>query len=148
MTARTHHTDAIGQTAPVVPGDLFARHQIITGLRALADFLEANPAVPVNEYGATFHVPIRATDDASAAALVDHAAALLGVNAQHDTRRGGHSIATRTFGRIDYTVFHIPEQERAACLARDSYRTNITLDTTQDDQSTDQDGGQDTGRTA
>lgn len=128
----TTHTDPTGQTAPLVPGDLFARHQTITGLRALADFLEANPAVPVNEYGATFHVPIQAADDASAAALVDNTAELLGVNAEHDTRRGGHYIATRTFGRITYTVFHIPEQERAASLARDSYRTNITLDTDQD----------------
>lgn len=137
----TNNTDPTGQTPVIVPGDLFARHQTITGLRALADFLEANPGVPVNEYGATFHVPIRAADDASAAALVDNTAELLGVNAEHDTRRGGHYIATRTFGRISYTVFHIPEQERAASLARDSYRANITLDT-------DQDGSQDTGRAA
>lgn len=147
MTAHNNPTGPTAQTAPalpVVPGDLFARHQIITGLRALADFLEANPAVPVNEYGATFHVPIRAGDDASAAALVDDTAALLGVNAEHDTARGGHYIATRTFGRIAYTVFHIPEQQRAASLARDSYRDNITLDTDQDDQ----DASTDTGRAA
>lgn len=137
----TAHTNPTGHTSPIVPGDLFARHQTIAGLRALADFLEANPAVPVKEYGETFHVPIRAIDDASAVALVDNAAALLGVNAEHDTARGGHYIATRTFGRISYTVFHIPEQERAASLARDSYRDNITL-------GTDQDTGTDNGRAA
>src|SRR5690606_26479310 len=86
--ALSNHTDPTGRTSPIVPGDLFARHQTITGLRALADFLEANPGVPVNTYGETFHVPIRAADDASAVALVDQTAALLGVNAQHDTRRG------------------------------------------------------------
>ena len=128
----SNHTDPTGRTSPIVPGDLFARHQTITGLRALADFLEANPGVPVNTYGETFHVPIRAADDASAAALVDHTAALLGVDAEHDTRRGGHYLATRTFGRISYTVFHIPEQQRAAYLARDSYRDNITLGTDPD----------------
>ena len=138
----SNHTDPTGRTSPIVPGDLFARHQTITGLRALADFLEANPGVPVNEYGTTIHVPIRAADDASAAALVDHAAALLGVNAAHDTQRGGHYRATRTFGRITYTVFHIPEQQWAASLARDSYRDNIRLD--HDDQG----DGTDAGRVA
>ncbi|XRQ08895.1 hypothetical protein ACN3XK_72505 [Actinomadura welshii] len=139
MTAHTNPARPTGPTgqatpaAPVVPGDLFARHQTIAGLRALADFLEANPAVPVKEYGETYHVPIRADDDATAAAIVDKTAALLGVNAEHDTARGGHYLATRTFGRIAYTVFHIPEQARAAHLARDSYRTNITLGTDQND---------------
>ncbi|TQM66822.1 hypothetical protein FHX41_0411 [Actinomadura hallensis] len=135
----SNHTDPTGRTSPIVPGDLFARHQTITGLRALADFLEANPGVPVNTYGETFHVPIRAADDASAVALVDQTAALLGVNAQHDTRRGGHYLATRTFGRIAYTVFHIPEQQWAASLARDSYRDNIRLD--HHDQGDDSDTG-------
>lgn len=37
-----------------VPGDLFARTQTVAGLRALADFLEANPAVPVREFGADY----------------------------------------------------------------------------------------------
>jgi hypothetical protein len=112
-----------------VPGDLFARHQTIAGLRALADFLEANPGVPVKEYGETYHVPIQAGADASEVALVDQAAALLGVTVDDNRPRGGHYIATRTFGRISYTVFHIPDRQKADSRARDSYRDNIVLDT-------------------
>jgi hypothetical protein len=138
----TTHTDPTGQTAPLVPGDLFARHQAITGLRALADFLEANPAVPVNEYGHDLIVSVRAADDAAAAALVDKAAALLGVDVDDDTRHGGHYTATRSFGRISYRIVHIPQHRRDQYRAQDSYRDNITLDDTH------QDGDQDTGRAA
>ncbi|MER7548190.1 hypothetical protein ABTW95_34810 [Spirillospora sp. NPDC127506] len=135
MTTHTTHTGMSGQTGmtgPIVPGDLFARHQTITGLRALADFLEANPAVPVNEYGHDLIISVRNMDDASAAARVDQLAALLGVDVDDDTRHGGHYTATRTFGRISYSVVHIPEQRHREHHARDSYRDNITLDTDQD----------------
>ncbi|MFI0486790.1 hypothetical protein [Actinomadura sp. 9N215] len=138
MTAPTNPT---GQTAPIVPGDLFARHQTITGLRALADFLEANPGVPVNEYGHDFHFSARTSDDASAVALVDRTAALLGVDVTDDRDRGRHYIATRTFGRITYRIVHIPERQMHEYDARDSYRTNVVVDTGQDD-------GENTGRAA
>jgi hypothetical protein len=117
---------------PVVPGDLFARHQIITGLRALADFLETNPAVPVPEYGRDFDVFPRACDDNSSAALVDRVAALLGV--QVDDRRpfGGHYTASRSFGRITYCIRHIPDRNRREHDAHMSYRDNIRLDEGQD----------------
>ncbi|NVI88065.1 hypothetical protein [Actinomadura sp. BRA 177] len=147
----TTHTNPIGQTPPIVPGDLFARQQTITGLRALADFLEANPAVPVEEYGHNLILSVRNMDDASAAALVDRTAALLGVEVTDDTHWGGHYTATRAFGRITYRIVHIPEQARAASRARDSYRDSITLDTDQDEQSGKdggKDGGKDAGRAA
>ncbi|WP_141580468.1 hypothetical protein [Actinomadura sp. WMMA1423] len=120
--------------SPLVPGDLFARHQIVSGLRALADFLEANPAVPVNEYGHDFLFPVRATDETSAAAQVDHAAALLGVDVSDETRRDGHYSAERTFGRITYRIYHIPERRRRQYRAQDSYQDNIRLDPDQDDE--------------
>ncbi len=114
----TTHTNPTGQTAPVVPGDLFARHQTITGLRALADFLEANPAVPVEEYGYDLTFSVRNMDDASAVALVDRTAALLGVDAADDTHRGGHYIATRSFGRVTYRMVHIPERAASSTAPR------------------------------
>ncbi|URN07691.1 hypothetical protein LUW74_32935 [Actinomadura madurae] len=117
-----------GPAAPVVPGDLFARHQIILGLRALAVFLEANPGVPVNEFGHDLTVSVVA-DDASAVALVDQAAALLGVDVADDTGRGGHYTATRTFGRVSYRIVHIPQRRHEEYRARDSYWDNITVDT-------------------
>ncbi|WP_412515642.1 hypothetical protein K8Z49_27780 [Actinomadura madurae] len=141
----TTPSNPTGPAAPVVPGDLFARHQTITGLRALAVFLEANPAVPVNEYGHDLTVSVRASDDASAVALVDATAALLGVDVTDDTDRGGHYTATRTFGRVSYRIVHIPQRRREEYRARDSYRDNITLDA---DQRSDQGHGEISGRVA
>lgn len=143
MTTHANPTGRTGSAVPVVPGDLFARHQVITGLRALADFLEANPAVPVNEYGNDLLVSVRTGDDASAAAVVDHAAALLGVDVHDDTRRGGHYTATRTFGRISYRIVHIPDCSRREYRAQTSYQDNIRLDLDQDEQ-----GANDSGRAA
>ncbi|WP_433476754.1 hypothetical protein ACQPZP_06660 [Spirillospora sp. CA-142024] len=104
---------------------------------ALADFLEANPAVPVNEYGETFHMFTRTGDDASAAALVDQVADLLGVTVIDDRPDGGHYIAEKTFGRASYRIVHIPERQKRDHQARASYRDNIVLGSdqaTRDDQ--------------
>ncbi|GAA2130415.1 hypothetical protein [Actinomadura napierensis] len=125
MTAHSH-------PIPVVPGDLFARHQVITGLRALADFLEANPAVPVPEYGETFDVFPRDCDDDCSAALVGDVAALLGVQADDDRPSGGHYTASRSFGRITYRIIHIPDRNRRRHEAYMSYCQNIRLDEGQD----------------
>ena len=127
-----HTTPAAG--VPVVPGDLFARHQVITGLRELADFLEANPGVPVPEYGDTFDVFAQEGDDTRSAALVDHVAELLNVPVNDDRPHGGHYRASRSFGRMAYRIVHIPEQRRREYEAETSYRDNITLDTGHDDQ--------------
>ncbi|NVI85773.1 hypothetical protein [Actinomadura sp. BRA 177] len=127
----TTHTNPTGQTPPIVPGDLFARQQTITGLRALADFLEANPAVPVDEYGETYHV-FAHDNDASAVAQVDQTAALLGAEVTDDRPTGGHYTATKRFGRITYRIVHIPKRNKREALARNSYRHNIILDTNQD----------------
>jgi len=113
-----------------IPGDLFARHQTITGLRALADFLEANPAVPVNEYGwtVTAHLGIsRDKTDECQRAEVDHVAGLLGVQ-PFTTRYASHYKASRAFGRIVYQVVHIPARALAEHDARNSYVDNVQLD--------------------
>ncbi|WP_433228993.1 hypothetical protein [Actinomadura formosensis] len=141
----TAYTNPTGQTSPTVPGDLFARHQTIAGLRALADFLEDNPAVPVKEYGAHYSVHTRVGDDAAAAAEVDQVAALLGAEVTDDRPRGGHYIASKTFGRITYRIVHIPARQMAEHYAHISYRDNIRLDHT--DQDGDQ-GSADSGRAA
>lgn len=142
---RNNPTDQTTPAALTLPGDLFARHQTITGLRELADFLEANPSVPVHEYGDTFDVFARTGDDASAAALVDNVAALLGVPVDDDRPHGGHYKAVRSFGRMTYRIVHIPDQRRRQHEAETSYRDNIRLDT---DQDGDQNGGTDNGRAA
>ena len=134
-------------TAPVVPGDLFARHQTIMGLRALADFLEANLGVPVDEYGEYYTFYTRDCDDASAVTLVDHTAALLGVEVTDRRAVGGHYVAQRRFGRITYSIIHIPERRRREHDAELSYRNNIRPDNDQDHDAPDHDD-QGAGRAA
>jgi hypothetical protein len=116
----------INSTAPIVPGDLFARHQTISGLRALADFLEANPAVPVYEYGREYTIYTDRGSETDGRAQVEHIADLLGVTPVEET--SGHYTATKTFGRLSYRIVHIPDRAREAFDARTSYEANIRLD--------------------
>jgi hypothetical protein len=105
---------------PIVPGDLFARTQTIAGLRALADFLESYPAVPVNEYGweVTYHP--HGTDEHEAAE-VDRIAALLDADPVDERNDGGHYTVSKTFGRITYKVIHVPARRMDAHYALMSY---------------------------
>jgi hypothetical protein len=105
-----------------------AREEYIAGLRELADLLEANPCLPAEAYpsGITVHVGpdlrVRADDDA--AAVVDAAAAVLGVETR--TTTGGHYEAVRQLpGGLSYRVLHIPAEVMADHEARNSYSRNI-----------------------
>jgi hypothetical protein len=108
-------------TQPIVPGDLFARTQTIAGLRALADFLEDNPGVPVRELGAEYTVFARREDDATERAEIDDIAAALGETVTDETDDGGHYRVCKTFGRITYSAVHIPARSRDAHKALMSY---------------------------
>lgn len=108
-------------TQPVVPGDLFARTQTIVGLRALADFLEDNPGVPVRELGAEYTVFARREDDAAERAEIDIIAAALGESVTDETEDGGHYTVSKTFGRITYSAVHIPARRRDAHNALMTY---------------------------
>lgn len=114
-----------------IPADLFARTQIITGLRALADFLETNPGVPVNEYGFTINVPLIAGTDDDKRAEVDRVASVMDVTPHDDTAKYGHYIAKRSFGRIAYQVYYSPARTQEHFQARDSYADNIHCDRTE-----------------
>jgi hypothetical protein len=114
----------------VIPGDLFARHQTISGLRALADFLESNPAVPVPAYGWDLNLYMRDHgDDRCHRAEVGRIAALLHAAPVDDTADGGHLVVSKTFGRISYRAVHVPARQMDEHYAHMSYRNNITLDT-------------------
>ena len=106
---------------PIVPGDLFARVQTIRGLRALADFLEANPTVPVSTYGADYKIFTRGESDEGERAEIDRIASTLGEDVKDDTARGGHYTVAKTFGRITYTAVHVPARRQAAYEALMSY---------------------------
>ncbi|MGI5165591.1 hypothetical protein ACQEU3_14635 [Spirillospora sp. CA-253888] len=112
----------------IITRDLFARHRTIAGLRALADFLEANPNVPINRHGVTYYVHSpRDRSDTCGRAFVDHIAALLDAPVNDDTDQDGHYFATRDFGPICYEALHIPQRARALHRAQYSYADNITL---------------------
>ena len=107
-----------------IPGDLFARAQIIAGLRKLADYLENHPELPVPTYGGQVHFYADGTDEQQRAE-VDRIA---GVHPVDNTGRDGHYTASKSFGRMTYQAVYIPSRTWAKHHAQDSYRTNITLD--------------------
>jgi hypothetical protein len=105
-----------------------ARHQIITGLRQLADYLHAHPDLPVSEHGWDLSdYTLRVSDD-QGRADVDRIAAILGVTPADDTRGGGHYTAAKAFGPITYRYVHVPARRRAIHDAWSSYADSITPD--------------------
>jgi hypothetical protein len=109
-----------------------ARVSAITGLRQLADYLDAHPDVPVTEYSWDLLAFAREkNDDHAARAEVDHVADLLDVDVQDHTPNGGHYIAARSFGRVTYEFLHIPACQRARHRAHMSYADNVIPDDTE-----------------
>ena len=80
--------------------------EFISGLRALADYLECNPEVPAPGYSVVYTFP---TDGEWPAMCdeIDAIAARLGVIA-HVTPPGGHYVAVRVFGPVEYRAVAIP----------------------------------------
>src|ERR1700728_1099586 len=115
-------------SARTIPADLFARTQIVNGLRQLANYLDTHPDVPVNEFGWDLLSCTRETTDAAGMAEVDRIAAILGVQVRDDTPEGGHYTAAKTFGRITYEAIHVTTRRRAAHQALMSYADAVTPD--------------------
>lgn len=93
--------------------NLAARLQFIAGLHALADYLAANPAIPVSSHGDQIIVSVNSPEEGGRA-QVHHAARLLGATVTDHTRHGGHLYAEKAFGSLIFRVVSIPE----ACMAR------------------------------
>jgi hypothetical protein len=85
--------------------DPTVRAALINGLRALADYLESNPEVPAPAYPVVHTFPA-AGEWPQMQAEIDATAARLGVNA-HLTG-GGHYVAARFFGPVEYQAVAIP----------------------------------------
>ena len=82
------------------------RAAVLSGLRRLAEFLDSNPAIPAPIY-VTIHTFPPADDEWSGmTADIDAIAALLGVNAEMTP--GGHYVAARSFGPVEYRAVAIP----------------------------------------
>ena len=91
--------------AQVTYSDSTERAAVISGLRGLADYLESTPEVPAPAYPVIYTFPPDG-EWAAMRAEIDAAAALLGVSA-HDTP-GGHYVAARFFGPVEYRAVAIP----------------------------------------
>jgi hypothetical protein len=89
------------------------RRQFIAGLRALADYLAANPAVPVPPHGEEITVHVNSTEEGGRI-QVRRAARLLGVAVTDNTRCDGHFYAEKSFGPLAFRVLSIPD----TCMAR------------------------------
>lgn len=81
------------------------RAELISGFRALADYLESNPQVPAPAYSAVYAFPPEG-DWPAMRTEIDGIAAWLGVIARETA--GGHYVAVRTFGPIEYRAVAIP----------------------------------------
>ncbi len=90
------------------------RSDVVRGLRALADFLDAHPDLP-----APWHVDAPAatsrSDDAAERAEVDRIAGILGVPAATTNPKGTHYEAERDFGGgVKYVATAITKAHMAA----------------------------------
>ena len=85
------------------------RQALISGLRALADFLESNPDVPVPEYTGVLVFPPPAPD-AEKRRQIDVIASRIGSVAEtFSTYR--HYQTSRRFGSVEYRAVAIPADE-------------------------------------
>jgi hypothetical protein len=91
-----------GLTHPNLTGYSAARAEVIRNLRALADFLEARPEMPISA-GATFNLYgfAEGTSD-QRRAQVDYASTLLGAPITDRTALGGNSSTGVSFGNVRY----------------------------------------------
>ncbi|MEU6780401.1 hypothetical protein ABZ912_14460 [Nonomuraea angiospora] len=111
---------------------MIARVQLIDGLRALADFLDAHPDVPLNSW-ASVSYSVTATNlntddrdqDDVERAEVDRVAAILGVTPTLSDN-GSHYTALRTFGPVEYRATAITQEEMALHRAAGTYHGLVT----------------------
>jgi hypothetical protein len=80
------------------------RAALISGFRALADYLESNPGVPAPSYSDVLAFPPDG-DCATMRAEIDAIAERIGVEARETV--GGHYVAARSFGPLEYRAVAI-----------------------------------------
>jgi hypothetical protein len=84
------------------------RIALIEGIRAIADFLEANPDVPAPSYTDVYTFPPNG-ECAEMRVEIDTIAGLLGTQA-HETAGRQHYTAARSFGPVAYRAVAICKQ--------------------------------------
>lgn len=104
-TRKAPHGAGSEDTAENSHSDFTERAALIGGFRALADYLESNPEIPVSAYPVVYAFPADG-EWAHMCAVIDAVAARLGVAARRTI--GGHHVAVRFFGPVEYRAVAIP----------------------------------------
>jgi hypothetical protein len=86
------------------------RQELISGLRALADFLEGNPAVPAPSFTGILVFPPHA-DDAENRQEIDIIASRIGSEIEISPAHR-HYVTSRRFGPVEYRAVAIPADEK------------------------------------
>jgi hypothetical protein len=102
------------------------REGYINALRALADYLAGNPAIPVPSDG-TASVRV-AGPTHGGCAQVDHIAALLGSPVEDSLTSTGYYQTRRDFGPIEYVAWTVTDVTVARNRAATSYWGCVTPD--------------------
>lgn len=86
------------------------RRALISGLRELAGFLEANPGVPAPKYADVLVFPAHAASDAERRGAIDAIAPLIGSETETSPFHR-HYMTSRRFGPVEYRAVAIPSDE-------------------------------------
>lgn len=87
------------------------RLELITGLRALATFLEGNEDIPAPKWADVMVFPDQTADDA-ARNEIDYIAVLVGAVTEEGAT--GHYWASRNFGSVEYRAVAVPAKAKEA----------------------------------
>jgi hypothetical protein len=99
--------EVTGNSSHSVIGNGAARTNMVAGLRALADFLEANPAVPIPRYGHDFGISTSGSDEQKRS-QVKFASLAIGEDFTDDTKNG-QCWTQRRFGSVRYRIFAVSD---------------------------------------
>ncbi|MDA0564847.1 hypothetical protein LG943_11005 [Streptomonospora sp. S1-112] len=105
--------------------DDLTRRAVVAHIRALADFLEARPDLPLSPHTRVEVVYFPRGSDQEQDKEIDRIAALLGTEGH---REGQHYACERSFGRAAYRAVAIPAHVRARHRALFSYADSIRPD--------------------
>jgi hypothetical protein len=86
------------------------RQALISGLRDLAGFLEANPEIPAPKYADVLVFPLHMDSDARQRGEIDVIASLIGSGIEISPARR-HYATSRRFGPVGYRAVAIPSDE-------------------------------------
>ncbi|MEV4183893.1 hypothetical protein AB0J28_20930 [Streptosporangium canum] len=105
------------------------RAAFVTGLRELADFIEANSEVPIPRRSTPVHYFPKRVTDAEMCAEIDRIAELLDTEIDPVHLPYDHYMTTRHFGPISYEAVAILAGARTQQDPSTGYRDRVTPDT-------------------